>query len=387
MKRKLVLVLLLLLWIPHVAKANAEGRWSAGLELDYEELYGGVAVHIAPALWMTKDGFDFDLDALRFNYATKHYEVGIGYQNIHWGPGYYGQLAMGSSALPVKQVYYKGVWGLGNYIDVEFGQFGSILEKENNRHFFGHWLQSEISPGLTVGITETAVVTGDFHPVFYNPLFFWPYYLTQHLSIKLDHSQDQNCNIGIGMFANYRVNQQRVYGELFVDDFPQFSNHKVPKSIAFQLGYEASDLRYGLTAHLEYTRIHSFVYVHRNYQNRYSLDGRSLGHWLGPDGDVFAFGAEIPLKKNFDLEVALMNIRKGEGDYTKPWNKETAVESEFLTGVIEKRNRLLLTGTHGVTSDYDIVVKTTLDFVQNVDHVENTQGVDYDVTVSLKWKM
>ncbi|MDI6871528.1 MAG: capsule assembly Wzi family protein [Bacillota bacterium] len=301
-------------------------------------------------------------------YLTEGYLAGepagwrlvAGKQRVRWGPGKVGALILSDEGSFWGLLAERGwsVWGR----DVKTAQLVAPLNPDQNRVFFAHRLESEVRPGLTVGISETAMASGDFTPWLYNPIPVWPYFLTQHLVWKSagGSAQDYDINCNLAVDARYRLaSGAEVYGEFYADDAQSGieDRARVPDMVGVLLGvsgWEPSFLP-GWSATVEYAALANWVYSHKNLLNNYVWeDGTPIGHWLGPDADALTVQVAREVAPGVERVVRLQHQRHGEGEIGESWRPEYGKDGWFLSGVVETRYGV------GVAERRRLSEKTTL---------------------------
>ena len=88
---------------------------------------------------------------------------------------------------------------------------------------------------------------------------------------------------------------------------------------------------------IEYTRIGSFVYLHRGAATYYSYYNAPIGHPLGPDSDMWKVGFSSQLGNDIGLEVNYLARRRGENRLEPAVSAEGHKGDPFPQGIVEKR--------------------------------------------------
>jgi len=185
------------------------------------------------------------------------------------------------------------------------------MESEQQRRLFGHRLEYAPTPRITVGVSETAAVSGDVSAALYLPFPGLPLYALQRSASQRDRTQDRLININFGAdfsvwwelppdFAldgddHVRAVAQpevsttpprlELYGEIFIDDAQQSISNRafIPDMVGGLIGIDLpalpGNLRLG--ANIEYVALTNFVYSHKNTDNNYMYRGRILGASFG----------------------------------------------------------------------------------------------------------
>lgn len=101
--------------------------------------------------------------------------------------------------------------------------------------------------------------------------------------------------------------------------------------MASPLGWQKTGLR------LEYSLVTKGTYTYYDPFYEHAYRGRSLAHWLGPDGDDFYVELTRLLGESATLQLSYSYTRKGQGSFGQP---EGGSPGLFLTGVVERRHSL-----------------------------------------------
>ncbi len=87
---------------------------------------------------------------------------------------------------------------------------------------------------------------------------------------------------------------------------------------------------------LEYAAVANWVYATTDGRNNYVFRGRSLGHWMAPDGELMSVVATRRISPGTSIQLMFERLRKGEGQLGRIWsNREEAWSLLFLSGVLE----------------------------------------------------
>ncbi len=199
---------------------------------------------------------------------TRFARFDMGRDIMHWGPGFYNNLALNQFSLPfnslsvdlqvgpltVLSVYgdlriYKGYYNEGN---------------KKSRNLYAH--RYELNFGnLLLGVSELQVV--------YDNNDIWLFFPIVPLFIEKGNYTESTNNGAISFDVNYRIlNMVRLYTEFFLDDLQSpielVKNEDVQSKWAWMFGAQAGyDLK--IKSHLlemgmlaEFARVEPFVYTH-----------------------------------------------------------------------------------------------------------------------------
>lgn len=93
--------------------------------------------------------------------------------------------------------------------------------------------------------------------------------------------------------------------------------------------WNGSDLR------VEYTFVNQYAYTHEGSGLNYTLSGRPLGYWTGPDADNFWLEASTLFKPRWRAGVSFRLTRKGETTIEDVHQPGDPLRWAFLSGVVE----------------------------------------------------
>ena len=264
-----------------------------------------------------------------------------------WGPGRTGSLMMSGRTPPMPHVGYRFAVGSVDYV-----RFVGLMESEQRRRLIGHRLEYSPTAWLRLGVSETAVVSGEASPLLYWPFPGLPLYALQRAVSQRDRAQDSliNVNLGADFVATLpgkgRWPELEAYGELLIDDAQGSisSRDVVPDFLGALVGVRVprfpSDPRFAV--HLEYVAIANYVYSHRNPDCNYVYRGTGIGHSLGPDADMLALAADFRPDSRTVVSLVGAFARHGEGEIGHPWSPGEGGNREAPSGVVEKTVRVSL---------------------------------------------
>ncbi len=290
---------------------------------------------LAPALLVEYDGLQLLLGHLvepfgpfeKFG-TSGRLELFAGVGLPQWGPGRTGSLMMSGRTSPMPHAGYRLAVGRADYV------------------LIGHRLEYSPTPWLRLGVSETAVVSGDASPLLYWPFPGLPLYSLQRAVSQHDRAQDSVVNVNFGadfvatLTGNGRRPELEAYGELLIDDAQGSMSDRdtVPDFLGGLVGVRvprfASDPRF--SGYLEYVAISSYVYSHRNPDCNYVYRGTIIGHSLGPDADMLSVAADFRPDPRTVVSLLGALVRHGEGEIGHPWSPAEGRDREFPSGVVEK---------------------------------------------------
>jgi len=308
-------------------------------------------------------------------------DLQVGRDNMKWGPGYQGNLILSDNPPAFDMIKYSGTIdlsdlgeGLGN---LNFTKFFSLLDTLDgqNRYFSGQRLEYKPFDSLTLGLSETAIISEGSSPLFFNPLpFIPPYYATWWIA-SIFSPQEVNCNVSLDMELNFQPGI-KLYGEWMADDFIFFpEENPYPSRTGFLAGaYFANPLDTGNTDfRIEYTHINNYVYFPTHPWQDYLYLGEFIGSPLGPDADQLYLELTHRLSDKFDLSLSYTHERHGEGQVGIPLPSDPIIANEniFLSGIIEKQQAYQAEISYNISPQWELSASATL---ENIENKDNTAG-------------
>ena len=303
---------------------------------------------------------------------------------MRWGPGYQGTLVLSDNPPTFDMFKYSGVIDLNNsgesLAKINFTKFFSLLDTldEQNRYFSGQRLEYKPFDVLTLGLSETAIISQESSPLFLNPLpFIPPYYLTRWIADKINQLSEINTTVGVDIELNFHPGI-KLYGEWMADDFiltPKTNPY--PNRTGFLAGvYFTDPLDTGNTDfRIEYTHINNFVYFPTHPWQDYLYQGEYIGNSLGPDADQLYFKLTHYLSDRLNLSLSYNQERHGEGQVGIPLPSDPIIANEniFLSGIIEKQQAYQAEISYTVSPQWEFSVGAIWENIKNKD---NNIGVD-----------
>jgi len=325
-----------------------------------------------------------NLSFLPDNIGISDFSLQAGRDYMRWGPGYQGSLILTDNPPAFDMFKYSGTIDLNNsgesMAKINFTKFFSLLDTldEQNRYFSGQRLEYKPIPALTLGLTETAIISYDSSLLFLNPLpFIPPYYITRWIADVLEQSSEINSNVGVDMELNFHPGL-KLYGEWMADDFiltPKTNPY--PNRTGFLAGaYFADPLGKGNTDfRIEYTHINNYVYFSTHPWQDYLYQGEYIGHPLGPDADQLYLKLTHNLSDRLNLSLSYNQERHGEGQAGIPLPSDPVIANEniFLSGIIEKQQAYQAKLSYTISPQWEISASITQENIKNKD---NNIGVD-----------
>lgn len=311
----------------------------------------------------------------------------VGRDYMKWGPGYQGNLILSDNPPAFDMIKYSGTIDLndlgGDFGKVNFTKFFSLLDPLDgqNRYFLGQRLEYKPIDLLTLGLSETAIISQNSSILFFNPLpFIPPYYATWWIA-KMFSPQEVNCNVALDAEINL-TQKIKLYGEWMADDFIFFPDvNPYPNRTGFLAGaYFADPFGSGNTDfRIEYTHINNYVYFPTYSWQNYLYQGEYIGHPLGPDADQLYLELTHRLSDKFNLSLSYNQERHGEGQIGIPLPSDPVIANEniFLSGIIEKQQAYQAEISYTISPQWEFSAGVTWENIKNKD---NNLGVNENNT-------
>ncbi len=198
------------------------------------------------------------------------------------------------------------------------------------------WL---VAPNFRIGFNESILTTWGGPLNLYHLLEPLPIFSALVASYDLHGTLGQDRNTVVsGDFDWLLWPGVRIYGAFLINDHPGFS---WPAKEAIQGGVFLSDpFRTGSTSlRLEYSAVTNGTYAYAISGYDYSYRGRSLGHWLGPDGDDLYLELTHRLNEFTTVQLSYAHTRHGQGSFATPL---PGPGDWFLSGIVESRDTFVL---------------------------------------------
>jgi len=313
------------------------------------------------------------------NIGISDFSLQVGRDYMRWGPGYQGSLTLSDNSPAFDMFKYSGTIDLNNsgesMAKINFTKFFSLLDTldEQNRYFSGQRLEYKPTPTLTLGLSETAVISYDSSLLFLNPLpFIPPYYITRWVADVLEQPSEINNTVGVDMELNFHPGI-KLYGEWMADDFiltPKTNPY--PNRTGFLAGaYFADPLGKGNTDfRIEYTHINNYVYFPTHPWEDYLYQGEFIGNPLGPDADQLYLELAHNLSDRLNLSLSYTHERHGEGQTGIPLASDPVIANEniFLSGIIEKQQAYQAQLSYTISPQWEISAGVIRENIKNKDN-------------------
>lgn len=298
-----------------------------------------------------------------------HVQIMFGKDFNYWGPGRFGALALSNNATSYDQLKLQArIWRL------KFTYFWGFLRtypvlrdatgKAREKNIVGHRLEIDVARWLDLAIYET-VIFGNrrFELAYLNPINFYR---------SAEHFLGDNDNATLGFDVELLlIPNVKLYGELFIDDLftSRIGTGWFGNKTAFLAGAFWVDAFTvpNLDLRLEYAQTRPYVYTHELDINRYTNFSTALGHWIGPNADVFNARLQYRFSKTLVASLDFETYRHGAnepdrnvgGDLNRPFEPGDPAYIDTFEGILERRARF------GFQVSYELLRNLYVDFGLN----------------------
>ena len=264
------------------------------------------------------------------------------------------------------------------------------------KYISAHRLSIRAHPRLVVGVHEAVVYSGQLQLNYVNP--FNLYLLSVPIVERQTRGEDREVfpggNTFFGGDVTWRVGASNlVYADVLVDDYqPQeglASLRNWDSKFAAQVGVYAAD-PFGLgdaSARVEYTFVNQYAYTHEFDALRYTLGGRPLGFYTGPDADDLFLQADRWLSPRVRVGVRARQTRKGEQDITEPHRRGGADKWSFVSGVPEVRRSAGVECRLSEIAQWSADVSVDYVHVADVGHERGVSRGGFDMLASGSYRL
>ena len=256
-------------------------------------------------------------------------------QEVEWGHGESGKLILSNNPEPYPYLALQKEWGWGKFISLH-GKLQSFKQDTlaggypyyPDKWLAAHRLEFTLWKKITFGLNENFI--------YGNRYADWAYLIPFNFYRAVQHKLRDRDNATISIDCEYLLYRGiKVYGTVFLDEFRRsklgtdwYGNKHafmVGGYLVDPLGLANSSLRF------EYTAIMPWVYTHDYQINSYATDYNSLGHWSGPNSEVYYFHA-----------AKEWHQRLNGGFIFRQWKKGNNYADENIGGNILQGHRTLL---------------------------------------------
>lgn len=248
-------------------------------------------------------------------YNSGYFNFYFAQKSIQWGHGSSGNLILSDYAEQYPYIAFTKNWGWGRFTVLHGKLYAAPSDTIE--------ISTEIYPDRWVAAHRLEIAPFSNFTFSLNEVFIyghryadWAYLLPFNFYRAAQHKLRDRDNATISLDAEYiPFPTIKLYGTLFIDEmkFEELGTDWWGNKHAMQLGLHwvdpftlsDSDLR------AEYTAIMPWVYTHYSKVNRYISDGRSLGHWAGPNSELIYFEANKWFTPRLRFGVKAERLKKG----------------------------------------------------------------------------
>ena len=249
-------------------------------------------------------------------WSSKYINLGFAQQELEWGYGKSGKLILSNYAEHYPYITLKVDWGWGRFTSVH----GKLLAHQSGVTDDGYpiyadkWLAAhrlEIAPfrWWKFSINENFI--------YGNRYLDWSYLIPINFYRAVQHKLRDRDNATISLdtkFLPYKG--AKLYATVFLDEFnmSKLGTDWYGNKHALLVGFQQLD-PFGLpnlSLTFEYTAIKPWVYTHRYRIDNFTSDNRSLGHWAGPNSEVFYADIEKEWSRRFNTGISFRQYAHGE---------------------------------------------------------------------------
>jgi hypothetical protein len=224
-------------------------------------------------------------------YHTKYIDFSFAQQEISWGVGESGNLALSNNPEQYPYINLTVEWSWGKFITLhgKLQSFPADTLEDDYKVYPDKWVAAhrfEFSPWnwATFGVNEIFIYGYRYAD--------WAYLFPLNFYRATQQSLRDRDNATISLDAEFLpFNGNKVYGAIFIDEFKssKIGTDWFGNKFGIMAGlYQADPFGIpNMELRLEYSALRPFAYSHRYEINRYTSDYRSLGHWAGPNSEIY----------------------------------------------------------------------------------------------------
>ncbi len=223
----------------------------------------------------------------------KYFDLHFAQQPISWGYGESGKLILSDNSEPYPYLSISKKWGWFKFIALhgKLQSFPQDTLKDGYIYYPDKWLAAQrlemsLWHKVTFGFNECFIYGERYAD--------WAYLLPLNFYRAVQHKLRDRDNATISIDAEWLVHPGiKVYGTVLLDEFrrKKIGTNWYGNKQAFSAGlWWVDPFRLpNFSLRFEYTAIMPWVYTHKYLINSYTSDYRSIGHWAGPNSEVYYF--------------------------------------------------------------------------------------------------
>ena len=331
---------------------------------------------------------------------NRYFNLRLAQQEIEWGYGESGKLILSNNPEQYPYLSISKDWGWGKFIALH-GKLQSfpqdtLLDGQKlypDKWLAAHRLEVTLWQRLTLGFNENFI--------YGNRYADWSYLLPFNFYRAVQHKLRDRDNATISLDAEYLAGHGiKLYGTIFLDEFKasKIGTNWYGNKQAFQAGavwYDPFQFS-NLSLRVEYTAIMPWVYTHKYRINSYTSDYRSLGHWAGPNSQVWYFHVKKDWHQRLTTGIVFQQWKHGAnypdqnigGDILLghstllPGQTAPKETRRFLEGILTTRERLWMYVRYEVFNDFFI----TTEYRRLTENTEGTAEIFTECFLGLRLK-
>jgi hypothetical protein len=319
------------------------------------------------------------------------FEVFLGKDNIHWGPGRHGALLLSENPLPMNMVKLTA-----QYYPVKFQAVTAALGSDIARKYLsGHRVELNLFEKLRLGVAEVIVYGERFETIYLNPLQIYTVTEIPAKVVSGESKESPDNTLISGDFDLALVRNFQLYGEILIDDFRPF---------AYGLrSYRNWGSKFGLLSgfyyvdpfslpntdfRVEYAFINQYTYTHTPSVTAYTHFDSIIGHQIGTDADDLWLNLKHWFTPNFTASLSYELERHGEGNVNKPHPSGAPDDDEweFLSGVTESTHSITLGASYNLIGKYSATLEYTHSWIKNTNHQVGVNDTNNQVLLSGQYR-
>lgn len=255
--------------------------------------------------------------------VSDRWDLTMGRQRFHWGPGEEGSLLLSRSAAPLTALSLHARLPM---LRADGFALHATTNPGRGEQLAAHRLEWQPARGLRLGLAEAARYQSDGWQGVYLASVI-PFSLAQRLLAQDgDSSGTQRNNVAISADASWRIaDGTRVYGEVLVDD-AHAKSAAIPNKYAWQLGLDGA-WTHGFTRvtwNAEYTWLSRYVYT-SFFGRTFEAQSAPLGYFTGPDARRLHTRITWDPRVDWQLSAIVTRTWKGENDLHEPFVQGTPI--------------------------------------------------------------
>jgi len=302
----------------------------------------------------------FDRSGGELALNTQYIDLRFAMQPVSWGWGESGTLILSDYVEQFPYISITKNWGWGSFTFLH----GKLLAEQDSvseiygKFFPDKWVAAqrfEFSPWnpLTIGLNETFI--------YGNRYADWAYMIPFNFYRAVQHNLKDRDNATISIDAQYLASPGiKLYGTIFLDEMSQgkLGTNWYGNKHAFQFGAHFVDPFNldNLSLRMEYVAIMPWVYTHKYKVNRYVNDMRALGHWAGPNSEVWYFNVKKYWHHRFLTGIKYRQWKHGANYENENIGGDILVGHNTLLGTQQeaRQTRKFLEGILTTEKQYEI---------------------------------